>query len=486
MEYKKVEPKKIDDIHWEIPVGTIPNMNVPGLVIASEKQIAKMKQDRTLIQCAGVATLPGIYKHAITLPDGHEGYGFPIGGVAALDFDEGGISPGGIGYDINCGVRLVRTNFQKEEMRKHIPVLLDAIFNNVPSGVGSKGKVKINTQADFDEVLKLGSKWAVEKGFGWKEDLKHLEEEGCLEQADPSKVSNDAKRRGMPQLGSLGAGNHFLEVQYVDKIYQPEIAKKFGIENEGQVTVMIHTGSRGCGHQICSDYLRMMEKEYHDLIAKLPDRELVYAPSGSKMAEDYFAAMCAGANYAWCNRQMILHWIREAFKSTFNQEAEKMGLNVIYDVCHNIAKVEEHDIDGKKRKVYVHRKGATRAFGPGHKEIPADYRSVGQPVFIPGSMGTASYVLAGTEHAMKESFGSTAHGAGREMSRNESLRRYTGDTVKKELEKRGILIRAATKSVVAEEAPGAYKDIDEVARVSDAAGIGKIVARLVPMGVAKG
>ena len=386
----------------------------------------------------------------------------------------------------NCGVRLVRTNLQKEEMTKHLPALLDAVFRNVPSGVGSKGKVKVNTQADFDEVLKLGSRWAVEKEFGWKEDLKHLEEEGCLEQADPSKVSDDAKKRGMPQVGSLGAGNHFLEVQYVDKIYMPDVAKKFGIEHEGQVMFMIHTGSRGCGHQICSDYLRLMEKEYHSLIAKLPDRELVYAPSGSKMAEDYFAAMCAGANYAWANRQMILHWIRQSFEDTFKKEAETMGLNVVYDVCHNIAKVEEHDINGVKKKVYVHRKGATRAFGPGRKEIPADYRSVGQPVIIPGSMGTASYVLVGTEQAMKESFGSTAHGAGREMSRNEALRRYTGDSVRHELEKRNILIRAATKSVIAEEAPGAYKDIDEVARVSDQAGIGKIVARLVPMGVAKG
>jgi tRNA-splicing ligase RtcB len=486
MEYKKVEIKKIDDIHWEIPIGTVPNMNVPGLVIASEKQIAKMQQDRTLVQCAGIATLPGIYKHAIALPDAHEGYGFCIGGVAALDYKEGGISPGGIGYDINCGVRLLRTNFAKEEMRKHLPAVLDAVFKNVPSGVGSKGKVKVNTMADFDEVLKLGSKWAVEKEFGWKEDLKHIEEEGCLSHADPSKVSDEAKKRGMPQVGSLGAGNHFLEIQYVDKIYQPEVAKTFGIEHEGQVMVMIHTGSRGCGHQICADYLRMMEREYHELIAKLPDRELVYAPSGSKMAEDYFAAMCCGANYAWANRQMILHWVRQSFEDVFKKEAEKMGLNLIYDVCHNIAKVEEHNIDGKMKKVYVHRKGATRAFGPGRPEIPADYRSVGQPVIIPGSMGTASYVLVGTEHAMKESFGSTAHGAGREMSRNEALRRYTGEGIKKELEARNILIRAATKSVIAEEAPGAYKDIDEVARVSDKAGIGKLVARLVPMGVAKG
>jgi tRNA-splicing ligase RtcB len=481
-----VELKKIDDIHWQIPIGTIPGMSVPGLVIASEQLLQKMKQDRTLIQCAGVATLPGIYKHAICLPDGHEGYGFPIGGVAALDYKEGGISPGGIGYDINCGVRLLRTNLQKEDVKKILPQLVESIFKNVPSGVGSKGKVKVSTMADLDDVLQLGSRWAVEKGFGWKEDLKHLEEEGCLEGANPALVSDFAKRRGMPQIGSLGAGNHFLEIQYVDKIYRANVAKLFGIEQEGQVMVMIHTGSRGLGHQVCSDYLREMERQFSHLIAKLPDRELVYAPSGSELAEKYFGAMCAAANFAWANRQMILHWVRESFEQVYKKDAETMGMSVVYDVAHNIAKVEEHTINGKKVRVYMHRKGATRSFGPGRPEIPADYRKVGQPVLIPGCMGTASYVLVGTERAMQETFGSTAHGAGRELSRHEALRRWRGETIKAELLKKGILIRAASWKGIAEEAPGAYKDIDEVARVSDAAGIGNMVARLVPMGVVKG
>lgn len=484
---KKVEVKlkKISDVEWEIPIGTVPNMKVPGRVFASAKLIEKMKQDRTLVQCAGVATLPGIYKYSIVLPDGHEGYGFPIGGVAALDAKEGGISPGGIGYDINCGVRLVRTNFKKEDIKEKIPELLDAIFKNVPSGVGSKGKFRLKSEKELDDVLKNGVKWAVKNGFGTEQDRKHIEEEGQLE-ADPSKVSSDAKKRGMPQLGSLGAGNHFLEIQYVDKIYDKKVAKVFGIGSEGQVTVMIHTGSRGFGHQVCSDYLRKMEKEYPEVIKTLPDRELIYAPAGSKMAKDYFSAMNCAANYAWTNRQMILHWTREAFENVFGKKWQELGMEIVYDVCHNIAKLEEHNIDGKIRKVYVHRKGATRAFGPGRKEIPADYREVGQPVIIPGSMGTASYVLVGSKTSMEKTFGSTAHGAGRSKSRHQALREYWGETVAKDLSKKGILIRAATKKVIAEEAPGAYKDIDDVAETSHKAGIGNLVVRLKPMGVVKG
>lgn len=477
--------KKINDIEWEIPQSTIPGMKVPGLVIASPKLLEKMKQDRTLIQAAGVACLPGIHKYSITLPDGHEGYGFPIGGVAAIDYEEGCISPGGVGYDINCGVRLIRTNFKENDIRPVLKELLEKIFRNVPSGVGSKGKVKVHSLNELDEVLRLGAKWAVENGYGWEEDIKHMEEEGCMEEADPKKVSNNAKQRGMPQLGSLGAGNHFLEIQRVDKIYDQNVAKTFGIEEENQITVMIHTGSRGLGHQVCSDYLREIERKYHEVISKLPDRELVYAPSNSELADSYFSAMCAAANYAWCNRQMILHWVRESFQEIFKKDAEKMGLKLIYDVAHNIAKIEEHEIDGKRIKCFVHRKGATRAFPPGHPDIPAAYQSVGQPVLIPGCMGTASYVLVGNKEAQK-TFYSTAHGAGREMSRNEAIRRYWGKTVAKELENRGILVRAASWEVIAEEAPGAYKDIDEVANVSNRAGIGKLVVRLVPIGVCKG
>jgi len=478
--------KKINDVQWEVPVGTIPNMKVPGRIFASQSLIEKMKKDRTILQCAGVATLPGIYKNAMVMPDGHEGYGFPIGGVAALDFNEGGISPGGIGYDINCGVRLLRTNLTYDRIKNMIPKTIEQMFENVPSGLGSKGLVRVKEQSVFDNVLKLGAKWAVENGYGWKRDLLHLESQGRLDQADSSMVSDKAKKRGMPQLGSLGAGNHFLEIQKVDKIYNPEVAKAFGITDEGQITVMIHTGSRGLGHQACSDYVRAMEKQFRDIVNRLPDRELVYAPAGSRLAEKYLGAMGCAANFAWCNRQMIVHWVREAFEQVFKQSAEDMEMDIVYDVAHNICKIEEHEIDGKKRKVFMHRKGATRAFPPNHSELPSEYRKVGQPVLIPGSMGTASYVLVGTEQGMKETFGSTAHGAGRVMSRGAALREFRGEQVKKDLSKKGIFVKSSSFKGLAEEAPGVYKDIDEVVRVSHDAGIGNLVARMVPVGVVKG
>jgi len=479
-----MELKKLDELHWEIPIGTIAGMHVPGLVFASDKLIEKMKQDRTLMQAAGVATLPGIYKHAIVLPDGHEGYGFPIGGVAALDFNEGGISPGGIGYDINCGVRLLTTNLTVKEVTPKIKELLEAMFRNVPSGLGSEGKIKLNDEK-LNAVLERGAAWAVEQGYGWERDLAHLESNGRIE-ADASMVSSTAKSRGKPQLGSLGSGNHFLEIERVDKIFDQATARAFGIHSTDQVVVMIHTGSRGFGHQVCSDYLHTMEREFSSLIAKLPDRELVYAPAGTETARKYLLAMGCAANFAWANRQMIVHWVRESFEKTFGRSADSMGMDIVYDVAHNICKVEEHVIDGKKRKVYVHRKGGTRAFPPGHPEISADYRKVGQPVLLPGSMGTASYVLAGTAQGMQETFGSTAHGAGRMMSRNEALSRWRGEAVQKELQGKGISVRGASWQGIAEEAPGAYKDIDEVARVSDAAGIAKRVSRQVPIGVVKG
>ncbi|MEM5814652.1 MAG: RtcB family protein [Candidatus Aenigmatarchaeota archaeon] len=480
----EIKLNKIDDFRWEIPVGTIPDMKVPGRVFATEKMLEKMKQDRTLVQAAGVATLPGIYKHAIVLPDGHEGYGFPIGGVAALDYKEGGISPGGIGYDINCGVRLLTTNLTVKDVTPKLKELLEAMFRNVPSGLGSEGKIKL-TWDELDTVLKNGAAWAVEKGYGWKKDLEHLESNGRID-ADASVVSKEAKSRGRPQLGSLGSGNHFLEVQKVDKIMDVETANAFGIHDTNQVVVMIHTGSRGLGHQVCSDFLREMEREFKPLIDKLPDRELVYAPAGTETARRYLLGMGCAANFAWANRQMIVHWVREAFEKTFKRPAEDMEMNIIYDVAHNICKIEEHEINGKKVKVYMHRKGGTRAFPPGHPEIPADYRKFGQPVLIPGSMGTASYVLVGTHEGMKESFGSTAHGAGRQMSRHEALRQWRGESVQKELAGKGILVRGASWQGIAEEAPGAYKDIDEVARVSHETGIAKMVARQVPIGVVKG
>jgi tRNA-splicing ligase RtcB len=387
--------------------------------------------------------------------------------------------------DINCGVRLLRTNLEKGDVVPKLRQLVETLFRNVPSGLGSTGHVKL-TPAQLDLVLENGASWAVENGFGWKEDLERLEEGGCMAGADAKKVSAEAKHRGFPQLGSLGSGNHFLEVQAVDKIYEPEIAHKFGIDHEGQVTVMIHTGSRGLGHQICSDYLRLMERTFHQYKITLPDRELVNVPFTSPEGQAYFSAMACAANYAWANRQMIVHWVRQSFEQVFGRDAESLGLHIIYDVAHNIAKLEKHRVDGGDCKVVVHRKGATRAFGPGHPDIPSIYRDVGQPVLIPGDMGTASYVLVGTEQAMQETFASTAHGAGRHMSRSAALREFRGEDVRRELESRGIIVRAAKLSVIAEEAPGSYKQVDRVCDISHRAGIARKVARLVPLGVAKG
>ncbi|MCD6403552.1 MAG: RtcB family protein [Candidatus Aenigmarchaeota archaeon] len=386
----------------------------------------------------------------------------------------------------NCGVRLLRTNLEENDVRPKLKELLETIFRNVPSGVGRGGKVKLSREQVY-EVLKYGAKWAVEHGYGWEKDLEHIEDKGNEEKyADPSKVSEKAMRRGMPQLGSLGAGNHFLEIQIVDKIFLPDAAKVFGITNPGQVTVMIHTGSRGLGHQVATDYLRLIEREHRELLNKLPDRELAFAPSGTKLFEDYFAAMNAAANFAFANRQMITHWVRQSFEEVFGKSAEDLGLELIYGITHNMAKLEEHKVDGKKMKVLVHRKGATRAFGPSWEDVPKDYKSVGQPVLIPGSMGSVSYVLIGTDKAEEVTFSSIAHGAGRVKSRARALREYRGERVSKELERRGILVRAASWKVVAEEAPGVYKDVDEVVKVCEKAGIARIVARLIPIGVVKG
>jgi len=477
--------RQIDEVRWEIPADYKPGMLVPARIYADRELLEEMRKDLTLEQAANVSFLRGIYRYSITLPDGHQGYGFPIGGVAATDAETGVISPGGVGYDINCGVRLVRTELLKEEVLPKLRQLVDTLFRNVPSGLGSTGHVRL-TPSQLDEVLRLGARWAVENGFGWEVDLERLEEGGCMEGADPAKVSQEAKKRGFPQLGSLGSGNHFLEVQVVDKIYEPETAKRFGIFQEGQVTVMIHTGSRGLGHQICSDYLRRMEHAVHRYGIRLPDRELVNVPFSSDEGQDYFSAMKCAANYAWANRQMIVHWVRQSFEQVFGRDAESMGLHIVYDVAHNIAKLEEHRVDGGKRLVVVHRKGATRAFGPGHPDIPQIYRDVGQPVLIPGDMGTASYLLVGTDTAMQETFGSTAHGAGRHLSRAAALRNFRGDQVQRSLESQGIIVRAAKASVIAEEAPEAYKDVDRVVEVSHRAGISRKVARLRPIGVAKG
>jgi tRNA-splicing ligase RtcB len=384
----------------------------------------------------------------------------------------------------NCGVRLLKTNLTAEQIKPKLKQLLESIFINVPSGVGETGKIKLSF-SELDEVLVNGAGWAAEKGYGTEKDLEHLEEKGCMKGADANNISNEAKKRGAPQLGTLGAGNHFLEIQVVDKIYLPEIAKTFGIEKQGQVCVLIHTGSRGFGHQVCTDYLRILESKFRDEINKLPDRELVYAPSGTKECEDYFSAMAAAANYAWTNRQMIMHWVRESFVKTLGMKLEDIGLDVVYDVAHNIGKIEEHEIDGKKVKVYLHRKGATRALPSGSLDIPTDYKNVGQPVLLPGAMATASYVLVGTETA-KETFYSTAHGAGRVSSRSKMLRGVRGEDVAKNMLQKGILSKAASWKVMAEEASEAYKDIDEVARVTEEAGISKRICRLTPLGVIKG
>ena len=482
---ERIPLEKLNDYSWRIPKYR-PGMFVPGMIFANEALLTKMQTDRTLWQCANVAHLPGIYKHAITLPDGHEGYGFPIGGVAATDYEKGVISPGGVGYDINCGVRLLTTSLSEKDVRPRLAQLAGAIFENVPSGLGSRRKDFKFSSSDLDRLVVEGSHWLIDRGFGWPEDAEHCEEGGCMKNADPDMVSVTAKNRGLTQIGTLGSGNHFLEVQRVDKIFDSSTAKVFGIEHEGQVTVMIHCGSRGYGHQVCSDYLRIMEHAVQKYKISLPDRELACAPGNSSEAKEYFQAMSCAVNYAFSNRQAITHWVRQSFQQVYREEPEKLGLKLVYDVAHNIAKVETHNTDEGAKKVWVHRKGATRAFPPGSIEVPSDYRSKGQPVLIPGSMGTSSWVLVGSNKAMELTFGSTAHGAGRMMSRSAAKRKWWGGDIKSGLEKRGIVVRAASAVVLAEEADSAYKDVDVVTEVSDQLGIATKVARLVPLAVIKG
>lgn len=451
-------------------------MNVPAKIFVSENMIKNIKGDKALQQIKNVAMMPGILKASMVMPDAHQGYGFPIGGVAAFDIEKGVISPGGVGYDINCSVRLLRTNLTLKDI-KNKKEIIHSLFRSIPSGVGRGDKLILNKQ-ELNGVLKEGAQWAVKKGYGVKEDYLHTEEEGKLNGANPDNVSERAKKRGLPQLGSLGAGNHFLEIQVVDEIYDEKIAREFGLE-KGQITIMIHCGSRGLGHQVASDYIRLMEMEY-----KWPeqDRELVNAPINSKLGKEYFSAMACAANFAFANKQLITHWIREDLKHYF----PKLKAEVVYDVCHNIAKFEKHTIDGKEKQVLIMRKGATRSFGEGREEIPKAYRKVGQPVIIPGSMGTASYVLVGTKKAEEISFSSTCHGAGRVESRTSAKKQRTGEEVKKDLSKKGIEVESGSMRGLSEEAPEAYKDIDEVIKVVDEVGIGKKVARLKPIAVMKG
>jgi tRNA-splicing ligase RtcB len=477
--------KKISDVEYRIDPIESKGMRVPVTIYANEELLSKMLSDRTIQQAMNVATLPGVQKHVVVLPDGHEGYGFPVGGVAAMSVDDGVISPGGVGYDINCGVRLIRTNLDEKDVRPKLKDLVNELFRAVPSGVGSEGVVKLSN-AELDEVLTEGVYWAIRNGYGWEEDAEVCEENGKMNGADPSKVSNMARKRGAPQLGTLGSGNHFLEVQRVDKIYDHEAAKAMGIDHEGQITVLIHCGSRGLGHQICSDYLRVSESALKKYGITLPDRELACVPNSSPEGEAYRKAMYSALNFAWSNRQMITHWTRKAFEKVFNMSESDLGMHLVYDVAHNIAKVEEHKIDGSLKQVVVHRKGATRAFPANRPELPERYRSLGQPVLIPGSMGTASWILLGNARSMELTFGSTAHGAGRTMSRAAAKRSYTAQEVQKRLEVRGIYIKALTKEGVVEETPEAYKDVDAVADVSHKVGIATKVARLVPIGVIKG
>lgn len=454
-------------------------MRVPGVVFASDILFKKIQQDKTIEQIQNVASLPGIVEKAIAMPDAHQGYGLCVGGVAAFDLKEGIISPGGIGYDINCGVRALVSTLSKEEFMRKRTNVLDALYKNVPSGVGKGTGIKL-TDAVLNEVLLKGSKWALEKKYATKDDLAHTEDGGCIAGADPLKVSPSAKARGRDQLGTLGSGNHFLEVQEVVEIFDTQIAKTFGVTKLGQIVVMIHCGSRGLGHQTASDYIQKMEKEYG--WEHLPDRELACAPINSPLGIEYRAAMAAAANFAFANRQVITHAVRKSFMESF----PKVTLEVLYDVAHNIAKFEEFVIDGKKVTLCVHRKGATRSFGPGRKELPKDYQKSGQPILIPGSMGTFSYVLVGTNTAREVSFASTAHGAGRVMSRTAAKNMFSAESVSKELQKQDILIKAGSLKGIVEEAPAVYKDVNEVVRVSHALGIGNLVAKLRPLAVVKG
>ncbi len=475
--------RKVSDYVWELPPSYKSGMRVPARFFVSRKMAGIMEKG-AIEQAANVATLPGIQVASLVMPDVHVGYGFPIGGVGAFDLEEGVISPGGVGFDINCGVRVLRTHLSVEEVRPRIKELVDRLFVNVPSGVGSRGRLKV-TDGQLDDIFVDGARWAVENGYGREEDLEHCEEKGSLEGANPEVVSKKARERGKPQLGTLGSGNHFLEVQYVDEIYDEKIAQAYGLE-KGRVVVMIHCGSRGAGHQICTDFLRVLEKASGKYRIRLPDRQLACAPVESEEGRRYFEGMASAANYAWANRQIISHWVRETFTQIFKRDEEELGLDLVYDVAHNIAKFEEYEINGERKKVCVHRKGATRAFGPGTDGLPPDYLSTGQPVIIPGSMGTPSYILAGTEKAMRESFGSTCHGSGRVLSRAAAKRKLRGGEVKRRLAGKGIYIRATKDSLLAEEAPDAYKLSDDVVEIVEKAGISKKVARLLPLGVAKG
>ena len=471
----------VDALRYRIPRDESAGMRTDVVVYASAALIDQIRKDQSLVQAMNVAMLPGIVGPSLAMPDIHQGYGFPIGGVAAMDVDHGVVSPGGVGFDINCGVRLIRTSLSETDVRPRLKQLIDQVFRDVPCGTGTEGRIKIK-RAELDDVLREGARWMVANGYGEARDPEFAEAGGALQGALPEKVSERAKERGAPQLGTLGSGNHFLEVQYVEQVHDGDAAAAMQIQ-EKQVVVLIHSGSRGLGHQVCTDYVALMNHVMPKYHITLPDRQLACAPIRSDEGRSYLGAMAAAANFAWANRQAILHFLRGAFRRVFGPQA---SLSLIYDVCHNIAKRETYKIDGRVREVLVHRKGATRSFPPNHREIPRDYRSIGQPVFIPGSMGTASWVLAGQQRAMEETFGSVCHGAGRLLSRTAVRKGKNAPEEQRKLEQNGILVRSESRDGILEELPEAYKNVDEVIDVVHKAGLAKKVARLRPMGVIKG
>ncbi len=482
---KEIPLRKIDDYRWEIPRSFDPGMRVPGRIFCDEKLLETVRKDQALLQVANVAHLPGIVNYSLAMPDIHWGYGFPIGGVAATDPDQGGVvSPGGIGFDINCGVRLLRTNLTFQEVQPKLKTLVATLFSHVPCGVGQSGEIRIS-QTERAKVVTQGAGFVVKKGYGIEEDLKNTEAGGCLAGADPEAVSERAYERGADQLCTLGSGNHFLEVQTIDQIYDSAAAERFGLR-EGEVTLMIHSGSRGFGYQVCDDFLELMHRTLTKYEIKVPDIQLACAPVHSPEGKRYLSAMRAAANYAWANRQCLMHLARGVFEKVFARSWRDLGMDLIYDVAHNIAKFENHKADGKEKILCVHRKGATRAFPPGHPELPEAYRDLGQPVIVPGDMGRNSYLLLGTAQAFDETFGTTCHGAGRVMSRAQAIRTAHGRSIEQELEKQGIIVMARGYKGIAEEQPAAYKDVNDVVRVVHEAGIAKRVARMRPMGVIKG
>ncbi len=482
---KKSDLVRISEYVWEIPMSFRSDMRVPARIYASDELLGLIFGDRSLEQLVNTAAMPGVVKWVLVMPDAHQGYGPPIGGVVPTRYPDGVISPGAVGYDINCGVRLMASDLLAKEVEDEIDGLITALYNNIPSGVGKGGGARKVSPREMDEVMVKGAAWAVKAGYGRPEDLERLEEGGAMEGADPSAVSQRAKQRGGPQLGTLGSGNHFIELQQVDVVYDEEVADAFRLF-QGQLVVSIHSGSRGFGHQVCSDYVKSLQSAVRKYNIELPDRQLVCAPLDSPEGRQYYGAMKCAANYAWANRQSMAGLARQSFEQILAGKVKDFDLHTVYDVCHNVAKIEEHVVDGETMKLCVHRKGATRAFGPGHPEVRPVYRDIGQPVLVPGDMGTASYVLVGTTDAMEESFGTTAHGAGRTMSRTAAKKKIWGQDLRDELEQRGIRVRAGSMAGLAEEAPDAYKDIDAVIEVVHGAGLARKVARLRPLAVMKG